>query len=69
MIDDYCNCKYKKSLNTHSSPMMIIDAQSGEIEDANEAACQYYNYSKKALLKLNITDINALSQKEIYLQS
>lgn len=68
MIDDYCNCKYKKSFNTHSSPMMIIDAQSGEIEDANEAACQYYNYSKEALLKLNITDINALSQKEIYLQ-
>lgn len=62
------NYKYKMAFNTHSSPMIIIDAETGDINDANEAACKYYNYSKLNLINLNITDINAMSQKEIYLQ-
>ncbi len=59
------NCKYKEAFNNSLTPMIIIDAETGSIDDANLAACDYYLYSKKELLSMNISDINILTQKEI----
>lgn len=59
------NCKYKEAFNNSLTPMIIIDAETGNIDDANLAACDYYLYSKKELLSMNISDINILTQKEI----
>lgn len=58
-----CSCKYKDIFNKQKTPMMIIDAKTGSIDDANSAACNYYSYSKDELLSMNISDIN-LSNKE-----
>lgn len=51
--------------NGHT-PMLIIDSDSGEIKDANRAACSYYGYGLDKLLELKITDINTLSQHEVF---
>lgn len=61
-----CKCKYKETFNNLENPMLIIDAKSGLIDDANIAACNYYSYSKKELLSMNISDINILTKEEIF---
>lgn len=61
-----CVCKYKEAFNNNHTPMMIIDPSTGKIDDGNLAACNYYGYSIKELLSMNIWDINILSQKDIF---
>lgn len=46
-------------------PMIIIDAKTGDIINANIAACDYYSYSKEQLLSMNISEINTLDREEI----
>ena len=43
----------------HSAVMLLIDPQSGKILDANQAAVDFYGYSKPALCGMSINDINA----------
>jgi diguanylate cyclase (GGDEF)-like protein/PAS domain S-box-containing protein len=50
--------------NNHSI-MLIISPDTGELYDANPAACDYYGYSKDELLAKNIADINVLTREEI----
>ncbi len=45
--------------------MLIIDPETGEIIDANDAACNFYGYSKSELQNANINAINTLSPEEI----
>lgn len=59
------NCKYKEIYNNNHTPILLIDAKTGDIDDANIAACSYYGYSKEKLLKMNISDINVLEEGEI----
>ena len=61
---DKCNCKYLESFNNNHTPMLIIDTKTGNIDDANIAACSYYGYSKEELIKMAITDINVLKRKK-----
>lgn len=49
----------------HSSVMLIIDAETGEIQGANDAALSFYGYTESELLALNINEINTLPQEEI----
>lgn len=65
-MDKDCNCKYKETFDNQNSPMIIIDAKTGNIDDVNLAACNYYSYSKKELLSMNITDINILAEKDVF---
>ena len=58
--------KYDNIFNNGHTPMLIIESESGEIRDANQAACAYYGYTREALLELKITDINILSQQEVF---
>ena len=60
-----CSCKYKETFNSHNSPMIIIDAKTGCINDVNLAACNYYAYSKEELLSMNIEDINISTKENI----
>lgn len=62
---DKCNCKYLESFNNNHTPMLIIDTETGNIDDANIAACSYYGYSKEELIKMAITDINVLKKEEV----
>ena len=49
----------------HGSTMLIIDSDTGDIKYANEAASEFYGYSKKELMKMNIGQINLATKVEI----
>lgn len=60
-----CDCKYKEAFNNNHTPMMIVDTKTGDIDDVNLAACNYYSYSREKMLHMNIKDINILDKEEI----
>jgi PAS domain S-box-containing protein len=45
--------------------MLIIDPENGAIEDANEAAADFYGYAVSQLKMMNISQINLLSEEKI----
>ncbi|MBI4776938.1 MAG: PAS domain S-box protein [Deltaproteobacteria bacterium] len=57
--------RYRGLFNNHHAVMLIIDPANGAIVDANPAACAYYGWSKEALSRMNIADINTLSPDQI----
>lgn len=58
--------QYREYFHNHILPMLLIDPDNGEIVDANTAARNFYGYGQGVLTSLNITDINTLSQEEIF---
>lgn len=46
-------------------PMLLINPETGQIEDANYASSDFYGYSIDKLKSLNISEINQLSEREI----
>jgi PAS domain S-box-containing protein len=57
--------RYKAIFKDSKSVMLIIDPENGNINDANQAAADFYGYSVKELTSMNIKSINILSEKEI----
>lgn len=57
---------YYSIFNNGHTPMLIIDSITGDIKDANRAACNFYGYPLDRLLTLKITDINTLSHQEVF---
>jgi len=57
---------YENLFEKSFSVMLVIDPENGEIIDANLAAAEFYGYSKNELKSLKITDINILSQHQVY---
>ncbi|MFW5711417.1 MAG: PAS domain S-box protein [Spirochaetota bacterium] len=51
--------------NSHS-PMMLLRPGSGEIFDVNQAACNFYGWSREELLQMKIQSINQLSEAEVF---
>ena len=51
--------------NQHTAIMLMIDAASGMIIDANPSACDFYGYTKEELTGLRIEDINMLPPDEV----
>jgi len=47
------------------SIILLIEAETGKIKDANAAACKFYQWSHAALCKMNISDINILPEEEV----
>ncbi|HTY23903.1 MAG TPA: PAS domain S-box protein [Desulfomonilaceae bacterium] len=45
--------------------MLLIDPETGKIEDCSPAACAFYGYSREELVKKKITEINTLPQEKI----
>jgi diguanylate cyclase (GGDEF)-like protein/PAS domain S-box-containing protein len=56
---------YRSVFEKNSSVKLIVDPASGDIVDANPAACAFYGYSKEQLLNMQVGDINILSPDEI----
>jgi two-component system, OmpR family, phosphate regulon sensor histidine kinase PhoR len=55
-----------KSLFSESGVMMlIINPDTGQIEDANPAACDFYGYSANKFKSLNLSDLNLMPENEI----
>lgn len=57
--------KFRSLFEDHSAVELLINPQNGGIVDANKAASEYYGYSIDTLKKMNISQINILSQEEI----
>lgn len=56
---------YRGIFENNHAIMLLIDPQTGEIEDANSAALSFYGYPKETLLGMKINQINTLSAEEI----
>jgi PAS domain S-box-containing protein len=56
---------YRTLFNNNVSVMMLIDPKTSAIIDANPSACSYYGYSKEAITRMKISDINTLSKEEL----
>lgn len=78
MIEDITECKQAENIlreseqrfrtifdNPHTV-MLIIDPESGRIEDASLGACAFYGYSRNDLKKKTIADISVLSSEEVF---
>jgi len=57
--------RFKNLFEHHSAIMLLIDPESGFIVDANNAATQFYGYSKSVLQSMKIEDINTLSVEQV----
>jgi PAS domain S-box-containing protein len=53
--------RFQKMFREHTAVMLLIDPEDGNIVDANQAACEYYGYTREQLVSLSIGDINTLS--------
>lgn len=56
---------YKSLFQDNQSAILLIDPDTGEIRDANQAACLYYGWSRHELIRKNITEINTLPPSDI----
>lgn len=52
-------------LKDHVAIMLLIDPDTGVIENANDAAVRFYGYPREKLLTMKIDEINILNPKEI----
>ncbi len=52
--------RYKALFQDNLSVMIMIDPDTGNIRDANQAACRYYGWSMEELCSMNLCDINRL---------
>ena len=56
---------YRALFQNNHSVILLIESKSGQIFDANPAACEFYGYERSALQKMRIADINTLPSDEI----
>ncbi|MFA5514976.1 MAG: PAS domain S-box protein [Desulfuromonadales bacterium] len=56
---------FRSLFENHAAVKLIIDPASGNIVNANQAAADYYGWSRERLKTMNIQDINTLSFEEI----
>lgn len=60
------HARYRSLFKDNHAIMLLIDPLNGEIVDANNAACEFYGYSRRELLSTNITDIRIAKKKETF---
>jgi PAS domain S-box-containing protein len=58
--------RYRNLFQNNHAIQLVIDPDSGNIVDANPAACRYYGYDMGSFSALKITDINTLSDDHVY---
>jgi PAS domain S-box-containing protein len=58
--------RYRSLFKNNHSVMLLIDPVSAEIVDANPAACYFYGWSQEELTSMKITDINMLSNEQVF---
>ncbi len=57
---------YRNQFAYNQAVMLLIDPVDGAIVDANIAAVKFYGYPVEKLLSLRLTDINTLSDNEVF---
>lgn len=56
---------FRSLFRHHAAVKLIIDPETGEIADANEAASEFYGWPHERLLQMKISDINTLPAEEV----
>ncbi len=56
---------YSSFFKNNHAVMLLINPETGDIMDANSAACHFYGYDHADILKIKINQINILTQEEI----
>jgi PAS domain S-box-containing protein/putative nucleotidyltransferase with HDIG domain len=56
---------FRKLFEDHAAVELIIDPDTGNIIDANEAAAVFYGWSREQLKQMKIQEINTLSPEEV----
>lgn len=56
---------YRAMFEKNQAVKLLVDPESGDIVDANIAACRFYGYDIDNLKNKNFADINVLSREEI----
>jgi two-component system cell cycle sensor histidine kinase/response regulator CckA len=57
--------RYREIFETNPAIKLVIDPDTGNIEDANASACAFYGWDKQTLCSMRIQDINMLSDDRI----
>jgi len=57
---------YRSLFTETRAVMLLIDPESGDIIDANPAACSYYGYSWEEITGRKILDFNTLPQEQVF---
>ncbi|MFZ7126732.1 MAG: PAS domain S-box protein [Desulfobacterales bacterium] len=60
--------RYRSLFQNNHAVMLLIDPATGEIINANSAACDYYGYTMDEIIHLNVTDINILPPDQVHLE-
>lgn len=55
--------RYASLFEYNHSVILLVDPESGAINDANPAAARFYGYPRSELKKMNIFEINTLSEE------
>ncbi|MGD9165818.1 MAG: PAS domain S-box protein [Syntrophobacterales bacterium] len=58
--------RYSSLFKNNHSVMLLIDPESADIVDANPAACSFYGWSQEELTSKKITDINMLTNEQVF---
>lgn len=56
---------FRKLFENHAAVKLLIDADTSNILDANEAAVDFYGWTREQLQQMKIQDINTLSPEQI----
>lgn len=57
--------RYRQLFETNQAIKLIIDPNDGSIVDVNQAACDFYGYSRPELTAMNIFSLNVASPDEV----
>ena len=58
--------RYHSLFDNNHAAMLLINPDNGDIIDADPAATHFYGYNYETLVKMNINNINVLSEDEIH---
>jgi len=57
---------YRQIFEKNQAIKLVIDPDDGKVIEANEAAVQFYGYTFEQLTSMSITEINTLSESEVF---
>ena len=60
--------RYRNIYEGNHFPVLLIDPENGNIEDANPAALSFYGWNLETLVSKNIAEINILSAAEVAME-
>ena len=58
--------RFRAMFQNHHAVMLIIDPDTGRIEDASPGACDFYGYSREDITEMKINEINVLRAEQVF---